>query len=873
MNRAQFLAALKEQRPGLFEGNGQQILESLSTDELRVLLEGRTAAESSLTPKAQRRQRAAGHGWISECVLNPTAFAEAKRVAALSLDEIMSRVSNALRERFCAKLQNGELGYGCYPIQTFDDHVIYRNNSKTWSIDYTLTDVGAIELEGEPVEVVQRYTPITREAFAEAQLDQTDRSFVRIEAEVLGPLYEASTGELTGREWDVLLIREGMSKNRNRYGRKCLAEAAPLYEGRPMFVDHKLETGPFGRSGNDVVGFTKGVRSVVLSEEAREGQTAGGGHFLALTARACLVDEGFRNKILDAHALGNPDLFGLSHDVRAESVTATQSDGPYYDVTSIRKVESTDWVLTPAAGGRVMRLVASDTPNPQLLEDARMLKQLLESLKKAGVTVPENCDEATATRLLNEALARQTPAPAAQPAAQATATAVAEAVSDATLQARIAALEASNSAGAKAVATLTLERSLLECSLPDVFKARVRSSFMKQIEAGKLPTDTDIAESIKAYVEDVGALREANLVMPHVGVPRAQITKSTADQVKERLDNFWDPTKPMQSFKEIYVDVTGDTRVNGKLTEDVRRRLSEALTSASFDQILGDSITRKMLKDYADTGLANWRNTVAEVVPLNDFRTVRRMRFGGYGNLSTVAQGGPYLGMTSPTDEEVTYSPTKRGGTEQITMEMIKNDDVGVIRRIPSKLARAAAQTLHEFVWDFLANNSNVYDSVALAASGHSNIVTTALSEATISSLRLKIKQQADLSNSKRIGLAARYLIVPSELEELAFKLTTSDKVTGSANNDPSFIKKLNLSLIVVEYWTDTNNAWITASIDQAPMIEIGFLDGQESPELFVQDMPSQGSMFSNDVLTYKLRHIYGGAVQDYRPFAAAIVA
>jgi hypothetical protein len=45
------------------------------------------------------------------------------------------------------------------------------------------------------------------------------------------------------------------------------------------------------------------------------------------------------------------------------------------------------------------------------------------------------------------------------------------------------------------------------------------------------------------------------------------------------------------------------------------------------------------------------------------------------------------------------------------------------------------------------------------------------------------------------------------------------------------------------------------------PVLEVGFLDGQEEPELFVQDQPNGGSMFSNDKLTYKIRHIYGGTV------------
>ena len=33
------------------------------------------------------------------------------------------------------------------------------------------------------------------------------------------------------------------------------------------------------------------------------------------------------------------------------------------------------------------------------------------------------------------------------------------------------------------------------------------------------------------------------------------------------------------------------------------------------------------------------------------------------------------------------------------------------------------------------------------------------------------------------------------------------------------------------------------------------------------------GSMFAADKLTYKIRHIYGGAVTDFRAFTKAVVA
>jgi len=830
----------------------------------------------------RRNKESSVNSWILEAILQRTA--EAKN--GLSLDERLSRVSDALRQRFLPK-DNGRMGY-VWPVATYDDYVIFRKESigvgkpGFWRIDYTWTIDGTVELKGEPIEVVQKYAPVREGAFLESIITTAAGNLIRIQAEVLGPVAEAAGSAPTGKLWDVLLIQEGMSKNRNRYNRKVLAEAAPLYDKARMFLDHKLETGPFGRSGAEAMGFAKNIRPVVLSSTT---EADGGASLLALAGTAVVTKKHFREELLDAYQEGHPDFFGLSHDVRAESQVVQLADGAAYDVNAIRKVESVDWVLNPSAGGRVLRLVASEAANPQLQEDVRMLQHLIESLKKAGVTVPEGCDEATATRLLTEALAARpvvpvvavVPAAAAVPAAGATAT-ITEAADRTALLERITALETSNQSGARNFAGMMLERSLLECALPDVFKTRLRKKFTERIGKGQLPTEDEVTLAIKEAVEDVGALREANLVMPHVGLPRVQIVTDGTAKVRERLANFFDPMKPLQSFKEIYVDITGDTKVNGKISEAVLRRLSEirlteSLTTSSFDQILGDSITRRMLKDYADSGLANWRGTIAEVVPLSDFRTVRRMRFGGYGNLAIVTQGGPYPSMTSPTDEEATYSPAKRGGTEQITLEMIKNDDVGAVRRVPNKLARAAAQTLHEFAWDFLNNNALIYDGVALAAAGHgNNIVTTALSGANVSTLRLRIKQQADMSNAKRIGLAARYLIVPSELEELAFQLTTSDRVLGSNNNDPNFVKKLNLTTIVVEYWSDVNNYWVSASIDQAPMLEIGFLDGQETPELFVQDLPSQGSMFSNDQLTYKIRQIYGGAIMDFRPFAGAIV-
>ena len=57
------------------------------------------------------------------------------------------------------------------------------------------------------------------------------------------------------------------------------------------------------------------------------------------------------------------------------------------------------------------------------------------------------------------------------------------------------------------------------------------------------------------------------------------------------------------------------------------------------------------------------------------------------------------------------------------------------------------------------------------------------------------------------------------------------------------------------------------------PTIEIDFLNGQQEPEIFIQDMPTVGSVFSADKITYKIRHIYGGDVLEHRGLDGSVVS
>jgi hypothetical protein len=418
---------------------------------------------------------------------------------------------------------------------------------------------------------------------------------------------------------------------------------------------------------------------------------------------------------------------------------------------------------------------------------------------------------------------------------------------------------------AVAATAAVAEARLVALKVPEVVKSRVRAAV-----AGKKLTEAEVNKVIKEEADYA-----ASVSKPEIKDSGAAVVSGMVSEQERVTEGLYGTLvgKNHDSLKGWYVGLTGDSSMTGKVQES--SRLTEALDSTSFAEILGDSIRRALLDYYTQPGLDSWKK-IATTVPLRDFRTNRRLRFGGYGNLSTVAEGAAYGALTSPTDEEATYAPAKRGGTETVTMEMIANDDLGALRDIPKRLGRSAARTLHEFVFDFLKDNGNIYDGTALFVAGHNNLGTTAFSVSALRDLRLKMLKQTEQNSAKRLGITPRHLIIPVDLEHEAFialnSLYLPSSVGTAAPSDQNYAKTYGLEVTSVPYWTDTNNWFLAADPSDTPTIEIGFVNGEE-PELFVADQPTVGSMFTNDKIVYKVRHIYGGAVLDYRGFAGAIVA
>lgn len=680
----------------------------------------------------------------------------------------------------------------------------------------------------------------------EAAAERTTEAVETIQGRVLEAKGTAPDG---GRVFGVQILRYGTSKNGNQYTESVMRTAAPKYEGAKAYNHHRTAEELRSSTLEGLVGSYRNV-------EARQDALYGDLHLLPSAAHTA--------EALDAtivnQAAGLPPLVGISHDVMADFRPATSVGGRRVrEAASIKAVQSADVVADPSAGGRALHAVESTQTTPLGAE------QTQES------EVPVNPDVLAAIR-----------------------TAVADAVDAAVLSRTGTQATEAVSPPERVVENTRITEGMFSKStslgrLVIKDKAEQAGMDVRAVEAavGDRFSESDVDNWIASYKATMAPIERAGLESRNSAV----VTRESHDKKVKALDAFFtgDFTNGYRSFKSAYLDITG-YKPTFLGSEDLNRRIiresfgsgydseyertTESADTSTWAQLLGDSVTRRVVAEYGLPQLQTWRQIVSDIQPVEDFRTQRVGRMGGYGVLPAVLQGQPYQPLTTPPDEEATYAPTKRGGTEDLTLETIANDDRRVISKIPIRLGRAAAQTLYRFVWDMLVTPVTcTYDSTALFHSNHGNTDTSSgLSQTTLGVGRQKMRDQTAYGDTSEVlGFGPKFLAVPNELEELAFQLTRSAVAVPATAAGPSDTPNINaaqgLDFILVPYLTDANDWFLIADPNVCPTIEIGFYLGRQEPEIFTQSDPSVGSVWNADVFQWKLRHIYGGTALDHRAF------
>ncbi|GJM12788.1 MAG: hypothetical protein DHS20C12_11910 [Pseudohongiella sp.] len=703
----------------------------------------------------------------------------------------------------------------------YEDRVVVEEDGRYYSYPYTVSEDREVTL-GERSEVIREFTAV-------------DAS-----KSVSGAMVEAianSGDEDKPLAFRIRVIRSGLSGNGNFYPDSCLREAVPLFEGARVFIKSDQE---------HLRGQGKDVRNLVGQLTDASFIEGNGG---ANTGEIQAIFEVFESEVAVASKLKEAiernmqNLFGFSVDVDGQVI----KKGKIREAVKFTKVHSVDFIVEPGAGGELINLIEAVGSNNNEEEDT-MLERMLAKLREAnGGKLPAGLDETDEDAVLaayNKTLREAAP------------------VDD----------NNDDEGGDKPLTRAelkqfelraTMREAVRNSNLPEKAQAKVLAGLDRETNL----TEERISEAIEDERSYLASLTESGKVNS-LAFPGGD---ASVDGVTEMLDKLFDPADDeVFSIRECYQEATGDGRVTGRTSEMRSMRLSEAISSTTFPELLGSAMQRRMIDRYnGESRFDVYNHLVSADTPFTDFRERKGSRVGGYGALPIVAENGAYGALTSPSEEAFDASPSKRGGTETVSLETIKNDDVSLVTKLPGRLGTAAKRTLAKFVMDFVRSNGNIYDAKALFHADHNNLGTTALDKAAYTAARLAMMQQGELGVlSERMALSPAVLLVPQELEEAAFNI-----FQRGTNVDKDYAESSAPKIVSVWYWTDANDWVLVADPNDTDLIEIGFLDNKKEPELFLADSPTQGSMFTNDQLVYKVRHIYGGAVADYRGMRKAVVA
>jgi phage major head subunit gpT-like protein len=296
---------------------------------------------------------------------------------------------------------------------------------------------------------------------------------------------------------------------------------------------------------------------------------------------------------------------------------------------------------------------------------------------------------------------------------------------------------------------------------------------------------------------------------------------------------------------------------------DMEGALQAAFSTFSLPGILSNVANKFLLAGFESVEDA-WKR-IAATRSVRDFKAVTSYRLTGAFEYEEVGPTGEL--KHGQVDEETFTNQAKTYGRMfSITRTDLINDDLGALTVLPRKIGRGGALKLNKIFWTaFLANS-------AFFTTGRANYkagTDTVLSIDGLTDAELLFLEQKDAEGSP-LGVVSKVLLVPPALLVRGTQLMNATELrdttasTKYVTNNPHAGK---FSVVHSSYLSNatltgySSKAWyLLADPEDLPVIEVAFLNGQESPTIETAEADF-------NVLGVQMRgyHDFGCALQDTR--------
>ena len=300
--------------------------------------------------------------------------------------------------------------------------------------------------------------------------------------------------------------------------------------------------------------------------------------------------------------------------------------------------------------------------------------------------------------------------------------------------------------------------------------------------------------------------------------------------------------------------------------------LKESASTSDFPYLLGNTLHKELISSFK--GFPSPWAMYCKRGNLTDFKTHDRVILSEAPDPSEVEENGPYKNV-SFKDYRYQIQAGTFGSTFVVGRKAVINDDKDGIAQFPQKMGRAMIRKMVKAALTLL-KGAVAYDSKVLFHDDHANFIAatalanTAAGASAVAAACQKMKGMTDPHSGEIMGVTPKYLITGTTLGLIAKQLITSATILPSSTNGGGESNVIKTLIPIEEPLLDgvvSSTFWaVLADPLDTPVIEIGFLNGKEDPDLLMKKAEmislAGGSEdpygYEFDDITYKVRHDWG---------------
>lgn len=326
------------------------------------------------------------------------------------------------------------------------------------------------------------------------------------------------------------------------------------------------------------------------------------------------------------------------------------------------------------------------------------------------------------------------------------------------------------------------------------------------------------------------------------------------DVIERGKDPFWlrQATQPTSSG------------AYSQLCREYPHLFTEAMSTSDFKILTQDVLDRELLGYYKQVPIPNLG--LVRPKTLNDFRNRRLYIYDGMTTrFDKLGEHEVHKQRAFAEQTPIDYYPDVYAAGAKVTWRALINDDLGLFKEIPNRLAIGAARTKHYFISTLYVDANGPHASLYTA--GAKNIINITngasknnpkLDAAGLSDAFAVMMNQVDAGGDPILIPGNLYLVVGPALfttaKNLMNMLTVDVSIEGGTTNTQGFgtrVLRVNnwmvggLTLVLDPYMRQITTAsgtkdtqWLLfadPTMQERPALELGSLRGYDTPQLFMK--------------------------------------